>query len=432
MNPDGSGLQMVASGLRNPEGLAILPGTNMIWAAVNGRDDVPYPFMDSTGQYGQVLTSYVDNHPPDLFTNVVLGGNYGYPFLRADPDTPAGYNSPPFDDDYNTNAAGQVDCSTMTRATKGVQAHSAPLGVAFLQGTNFAAAYRNGVIVAFHGSWDRSVPTGYKVVYFPWDSLYQTPGDPIDFITGFYGWGRPVAIAVNQDGSLLITDDSAGAVYKLVWAPSAVSAANGYPIVAPNSYAAIYGTGLLAGEVSLSITDATGATYQTSPVYSSTSQINFIVPSGVVSGPAQLTLSAGNNTQSLGTPQIGAFAPGLFSMNGNGSGVAAATAVDSHQNPVQVFSCASTGCSATPIDVTANTVYLSLYGTGIRGAANGTVEVLLNGIPATVLYAGAQGTDPGLDQINIALPASLAGTGEVEIQVATAAVTSNVVTIDVQ
>jgi uncharacterized protein (TIGR03437 family) len=444
MGPDGSNLQLVAAGLRNPEGLAVLPGTNMIWAAVNGRDNIPYPFDDSTGQYGNVITSYVDNHPPDLFTNLVAGANYGWPFCNSNPDTAAGYNGPPFDPDYDTNADGAVDCATMTRPTKGLQAHSAPLGFAFLQGTGFAPPYANGVLMAYHGSWNRSVPTGYRVVYFPWDSQYQTPGDPIDFITGFYGWGRPVDVAPNADGSLLITDDQAGVVYRLTWSPSAVSAANGYPVVAPGSYAAVYGANLplqtesaaapypmMLGGGTLSITDAGGATKSAALVFVSPSQINFIVPDGLASGTAQLTLNTGNTAVNLGTPQIAGVTPGLFSLSGNGNGTAAALAVDDQQQAVPVFSCNATECSATPINVTGGTVYLSLYGTGIRGA-NGQVDVRLNGVSVPITFAGAQGTDPGLDQVNLPLPASMAGAGQVEVQVAAGGVTSNVVTIRIQ
>src|SRR5262249_49722893 len=159
MNPDGSGVQLFASGLRNPEGLAFVPGTNTLWAAVNNRDDIPYPFNDSTGNYRKVITSYVDDHPPDLFTAVRQGGNYGWPFCNSNPYTFAGPDFAPFDNDQDTNGDGHVDCGAMDRVSKDIQAHSAPLGLAFLQGTAFAAPYRSGAVIAYHGSWDRSVPT---------------------------------------------------------------------------------------------------------------------------------------------------------------------------------------------------------------------------------------------------------------------------------
>lgn len=449
MNPDGSNLRMFASGLRNPEGVAFVPGTNTLWTAVNGRDQIPYPYKDSTNRYGQVVSSYVDNHPPDLFTNVTQGGDYGWPFCNPTEDSPSGYSNMPFDNDYDTNANGAVDCSKMTTIARGIQAHSAPLGVAFLQGTNFAAPYRNGVVLGYHGSWDRTVPTGYRVAYFPWNGTTQLPGTEMDLVTGFYGFGRPVAVAVNADGSLLVTDDLSGTVYKLIWAPSAVSAANGYPIVAPDSYAAVYGSKLAAGPasaplpaaggsypttlggVSLSLTDSSGQPFQAQLVYVSPSQINFIVPNGVAPGTAQLMLG-GSNSQNLGSPQIGAVAPALFSMSGDGNGVAAAIAVDGKGNQVPVFSCSQKGCAETPIDVSNGPVYLSLYGTGIRGAAAGSVQVGMNGALVPVQYAGAQSTYPGLDQVNVQLPASLAGAGEVQVQVGTGSAWSNPVTIRIQ
>lgn len=304
---DGTGGRLFAAGLRNPEGLAFLPGTAQLWAAVNNRDELPYPFHDSSGQYGQVVHSWVDNHPPDLFTSVRDGGNYGWPFCNSDPDSASGLNLMPFDADPENNSDGHVSCAAMDRVTKGIQAHSAPLGVAFLQGTMFAGPWRQGAVLAYHGSWDRTSPTGYKVTYFPWDSIKQAPGTEADLITGFFGWGRPVAAAALPDGSLLVTDDMAGAVYRLRWAPSAVSAANGYPVIAPASYAAVYGSGLVSqtvsavspypeslGGISLTVTDSNGQTLPAPLIYVSPSQINFLVPNGLSSGTAHLTLNTGS------------------------------------------------------------------------------------------------------------------------------------------
>jgi len=433
MNADGSGVELFASGLRNPEGLAFVPGTNTLWAAVNSRDDIPYPFNDSTGNYNKVITSYVDNHPPDLFTAVRQGGNYGWPYCNSDPDTSAGYNFAPFDNDQDTNSDGHVDCGAMDRVSKGLQAHSAPLGLTFLQNTSFAGPYRNGAVIAYHGSWDRSVPTGYKVVYFPWDTTAQLPGDPVDLVTGFFNFGRPVGLAVNADGTLLITDDATGTVYKLTWSPSAVSAANGYPIVAPDSYAAIYAAPgqqfpTDSGD-SLTLTDSAGQNFTASLVYASPSQINFLVPHGAAAGAAKLMLSSID----LGSPEIQTAAPGLFTLSGDGNGIAAATAQDAQGNPVQVFSCGASGCTAIPIAVAGKTIYLSLYGTGFRNAAPGSVYALINGVSVPVQYAGAQPTYAGLDQVNIPLPAWLAGAGEVQIELWMSADTiSNPVTVRIQ
>ena len=98
-NADGTGRRLFAQGIRNGEGLAFVPGTNDLWAAINNRDQIAYPFNDSTGNYGKTIPSYVDNHPPEEFTRVRDGGNYGWPFCNPNPDTVAGYDTMPFDRD---------------------------------------------------------------------------------------------------------------------------------------------------------------------------------------------------------------------------------------------------------------------------------------------------------------------------------------------
>jgi len=218
-NVDGSGRVLFARGIRNAEGLAFIPGTSTLWAVINNRDKIPYPFNDGSGQYGQVIQSYVDNHPPEEFTRVRSGGNYGWPFCNPNPDTPAGMVNMPFDLDYNLNRNGTVNCSTMDRINRGIQAHSAPLGLLFFQMTNAPSAYRSGAAVALHGSWNRSQKTGYKVVYFPWDNTAQLPAPPIDLVKGWLvgssSWGRPVDIAVGPAGKIFISDDQSGTIYKL-------------------------------------------------------------------------------------------------------------------------------------------------------------------------------------------------------------------------
>ncbi len=223
-NADGTGRRLFARGLRNAEGLAFVPGTTRLWAIVNNRDNIAYPFNqdfdgDGTSDLGKVLTPYVDNHPPEEFTYVQDGGNYGWPFCNPDPDQTL--DNMPFDRDYQFNASGQVDCNGMTRISRGIQAHSAPLGLTFMPGTNFANPYRSGAVAALHGSWNRAAKTGYKVVYFPWNSATQAPTGQVDLVTGFLNdatqavLGRPVDAAVDPQGDLFISDDYSGTIYKL-------------------------------------------------------------------------------------------------------------------------------------------------------------------------------------------------------------------------
>jgi len=265
---DGSNRRLFAQGLRNAEGLAFIPGTNTLWVTVNGRDNTPYPKQDATGQYGQVVPSYVDNHPPDLFTKVVDGGNYGWPFANPNPD--AGYDNMPFDLDYDLNRTGAVPLSTFTTISKGIPAHSAALGFTFLQGTRFPGAYASGAAVALHGSWNRTAPAGYKVIYFPWDATTQTPGAQADLVTGFVdgggAWGRPVDVAVDPQGALLISDDQSGTIYKLTAPASALAArpaanaslAQLYPNPAGRGPATLDASALPAGSYLATVLDVLG------------------------------------------------------------------------------------------------------------------------------------------------------------------------------
>ena len=229
-NADGSNPLLFAKGLRNAEGLAHIPGTSDLWVVVNNRDNIAYPFhnswdSDGTDDYGKVMQSYVDNHPPDEFTRVQSGANYGWPFCNPNPDSPSGMDDMPFDRDVEMNADGtRLDCASATRINKGIQAHSAPLGFVFLQNTNAPAAYRDGAVVALHGSWNRSARTGYKVIDFPWDPATQLPGPQIDLVSGWLAggtvWGRPVDVAVAADGGIYISDDYSGTIYKLSYSSS--------------------------------------------------------------------------------------------------------------------------------------------------------------------------------------------------------------------
>jgi glucose/arabinose dehydrogenase len=223
---DGKNRKLVATGIRNAEGLDFRPGTNELWAVVNERDNIRYPFKDGLGQsqsnaYGRAIQSYIDDHPPDEFIHVKEGANYGWPFANPNPDQ--GMDRMPFDPDYDTNRDwSQFPERSFTRVDKGIQAHSAPLGFSFLPGTKVPLPYRNGAAVALHGSWDRSRKTGYKVIFFPWLQSGK-PGAQADLVSGWLDdetqrvWGRPVDVIPDSEGNLLISDDESGTIYKLVF-----------------------------------------------------------------------------------------------------------------------------------------------------------------------------------------------------------------------
>jgi glucose/arabinose dehydrogenase len=215
-----AGRQLVARGVRNAEGLAIAPGTDDLWAVVNNRDNLLVPDNrdvdgDGRGDRGELLGGYLDNHPPELFINVRSGGFYGWPFCNPSPDK--GLRDMPYDRDFELNRDGRrADCARATPVDVGIQAHSAPLGLTFTQGTT---APDLGAVIPLHGSWNRTKRTGYKIINFPWTD--DGPGEQRDLVTGWLDeasgqvWGRPVDVAVGPDGSLLVSDDAGGAVLKL-------------------------------------------------------------------------------------------------------------------------------------------------------------------------------------------------------------------------
>ena len=217
---------LFAQGLRNAEGLAFVPATDDLWVVVNNRDqlrcpyDLTIPGTNATCKAGALDARYVDNHPPEEFTRVRDGGNYGWPFCNPNPES--GMDDMPFDRDYENNKDGsKLNCDTADRISKGIQAHSAPLSVTFTAGTNTPIFYRDGAIVGLHGSWNRTEKTGYKFVYFPWDAARDAPGEQQDLVSGWLengnAWGRPVDAAVAPDGAIFLSDDGAGAIYRLTY-----------------------------------------------------------------------------------------------------------------------------------------------------------------------------------------------------------------------
>jgi glucose/arabinose dehydrogenase len=210
---------LFARGLRNAEGLAFVPGTSELWVVVNNRDNTLVPDDrdadgDGRGDRGKRVTAFVDNYPVEPFTKVVDGGFYGWPFCNPNSDN--GTRAMGYHRDYELNRDGRAaDCAKATPIDVGIQAHSAPLGLTFTQGTK---APDLGAVIPLHGSWNRSTPTGYKVIYFPWTA--NGPGPQLDLATGWLNasgqeWGRPVDVAIDVDGSLLVSDDAAGALIRL-------------------------------------------------------------------------------------------------------------------------------------------------------------------------------------------------------------------------
>ena len=190
---EGHNGRVYASGLRNAVGIAMHPVIKAIWVTQNERDNIEPDHEDL---------------PPEEINILQDGGDYGWPFCY-------GNRIPSPDRRFNDPAR----CARTIPPALEMQAHSAPLGMTFLdRATMFPADWRGDAIVAFHGSWNRTVPTGAKLV-----RVHVRDGTPVsyeDFITGWQGpngrrWGRPVDVLVYHDGSLLISDDAAGAIYRV-------------------------------------------------------------------------------------------------------------------------------------------------------------------------------------------------------------------------
>jgi glucose/arabinose dehydrogenase len=189
---DGSGERVFARGLRNAVGLAINPWTGELWATNNGRDWLG------------------DDDPPETVYIVAEGLDAGWPRCHAGRIV---------DPDFGQDGA----CQDVALPVVELQAHTAPLGLAFYEGTQFPAEYQGDLFVALHGSWNRSQPVGYKVVRIPLEEN-RPAGQVLDFASGWRQRdgsvpGRPAGLIVAPDGSLMVSDDKAGLVYRIRYRP---------------------------------------------------------------------------------------------------------------------------------------------------------------------------------------------------------------------
>jgi glucose/arabinose dehydrogenase len=199
-----------------------------VWIAVNHRDNIPSPSHSSydgvSDAFGQVIQAYVNNHPPDEVVPVTQGRDLGWPYCNPDPDlaTPAGSDANvPFIADAVTNSGG----STFHRATLApiqvaLAAHSAPLGLDFLEGSTLPLPWATGAVVAVHGSWNRQPPQEPAVLWMAWNAEAKVLQPAITLVSGFQEadgsrWGRPVDAVPGPDGSLYVSDDATGAIYRL-------------------------------------------------------------------------------------------------------------------------------------------------------------------------------------------------------------------------
>lgn len=229
--PPGGGLaKPFAVGVRNGTGLAIAPD-GAVWTAVNNRDNIEYPFDRPYGDafgssQGKVIPDYVRDHPVEPLAKLTAGRNLGWPYCNPDPDTKPGVKGSsqdlanvPYIPDVETNPDGNLlDCAKLPRVEQTLGAHSAPLGLSFVDG-GLPGDYAQGALVGVHGSWNAQPPRAPEVSFFPWHD--GNLGKQQTLVGGFQAvdgsrWGRPVAAVIGPDHAIYITDDQAGAVYRLV------------------------------------------------------------------------------------------------------------------------------------------------------------------------------------------------------------------------
>lgn len=228
--PGGGAATVFARGVRNGTGLALDPD-GAVWTAVNNRDNIQYPYDrafeagDSGSDQGEVLPAYVADHPLEPLAKLTAGRDLGWPYCNPDPDVDPGvagsaltYADRPFVRDVQTNDDGtQLDCAGLPPVEQGMGAHSAPLGLSFA--TGLPQPYGTGALVGIHGSWNRQPPRPPEVAFFPWRN--GSLGNQQTLLSGFQDadgdrWGRPVMAVVGPEKAVYVTDDYAGAVYRLV------------------------------------------------------------------------------------------------------------------------------------------------------------------------------------------------------------------------
>jgi uncharacterized protein (TIGR03437 family) len=220
-------------------------------------------------------------------------------------------------------------------------------------------------------------------------------------------------------------------------APGSLATASGLNLASATATAptgATFPTQL--GTTSVSIIDANGVTTAAPLLAVSANQITFLVPSTVALGTAQVTVTNGTATQTANNVEISSTAPGLLTLNGNGLAAAyvVQVAAGGVQTVQQVYTTDSNGAViAKPIALTAGTnSFLVLFGSGISGGGTALTTATINGVAATVLYAGPQGSETGLDQVDLLIPSSLTGKGNVNVQLTTEGVAANPVQITIQ
>jgi uncharacterized protein (TIGR03437 family) len=301
------------------------------------------------------------------------------------------------------------------------------------------------IVLAHQGAYT-SFLAGYGGGTFSAETPFLSTGQPTLLATAdFNADGKPDLLVGGLTMSVLLNNSVKTAQVSVASAAPAISTS-----VAPGSLASAYGTDLANkaagsaslplptsfGGTSISIQDASGNVTAAPLLYVIPSQVNFEVPPGLAFGPAIATITSGDGTQSAASLQVASVAPGIFELNSGG--LAAAYVIlyhaDNTQTVEQVYTVSGGAVVATPVSLGSSTdkPYLFIFGTGLQDAGTAGVTVTVGGVNVPVSYAGAQGGFVGLDQVNAQLPASLAGKGNVTVQVTANGIAANAVNFTIQ
>ena len=441
----------------------------------DGTFQAPLPVSGGSTDPGFVLGDFNGDGITDIAitgsttVSVLLGngdGTFGKEILSPLPSPASGFNGQIAAADFNGD--GKLDLAVAL----GGSSLAGPQQLAILPGKGdgtfgaavMSAGMENLVVADFNGdgipdliglvSPSTSFPLeqgGLAVRLGNGDGTFQPdqliPGQPgLAAVTDLNGDGLPDVVGFYSDALLgLINDSQAAAPLTVV---SAASYSDG-PLAA-GSIAAAFGAGILAkgqslagamplpmsiAGVGVTVTDSAGVDRSAQLYFVSSSQIDFVVPPGTSAGKATVAVTGAASGKALSAAvQIAAVAPALFTV---GNGIAAATAVrvapDGAQTQLAVFASGTGGYMTVPIDLSQpGSVYLTLYGTGFEGLPFAGLSATLQGIGVTITYAGTQGTYPGLDQINVQLPASLAGLGVASVEIVVGGASTNPAVIAIQ
>jgi uncharacterized protein (TIGR03437 family) len=471
---NGSGLSLIADGSHpyaasgasvNTFSAPVVGGSNVIMAGTDGNDPsrgYNGLYLGKAGNNGAVTELVNSQQQLPGGTNASFHTRFDAPYIAFDgtlavfhaADAAAPAASPLsglYWTDLTSHAINKIADLNSTLPGLGKLRNIGDQGVAASQGNvlfraaDSASPSKNGLYLWANGTAARIVGTGDLLD----GAAVQVVHDPGPGALSGAGFAFLVEFGASSSFAIYYATPVAG-TGTVASFNAASYAANGN--LAASAIASAFGQGLAdsavaagapplpatLGNVTLSVKDSAGTTRAASLYYAGPTQINYVVPDGTATGAGTVTVAKSSQTVATGTVQIVAAAPGIFTANGDGKGAAAAIALKVTASGAQTWQYAATcgttagSCVTLPIDLGAATdqVYLSLYGTGIRGSKTG-ITATIGGTAVTPAFA-VQPQYPGMDQVNLLIDRSLAGRGDVDVVLTVDGVAANTVKINVK